>query len=186
MMMIEDKYSKDSPSDKSGDPWVDWKPAWTGKRRTPQDIQEPHSPTEEVAVRMTAERRLHRSQRRIVDARLWDAMSPRQQDAAIEIATSFEMMGRGLGFVTSNWARIPGCGGPSHVSEAHARMIRNYVGWAEACAKKKISHAMALDILCFGFSCKAVDRDRRLKNGSARGNLMKGLSLYCVLRGWGD
>lgn len=166
------------------DPWEDWKPLWTGKKRTPQDMQERHLPTEEVAVRLTADRKMHRSQRRIVDARLWDAMTDTQQNAALSIAAAFEMMGRGMGYVTSNWQRIPGCSGQSNVSEAHARMIREYVEWAEKCAKKKISHSMIIDILCFGFSCRMVDRDRRLKNGSARENLMMGLSLYCLLRGW--
>lgn len=168
----------------SADPWADWKPQWTGAKTTPHDVQEKHSPTKAVAVRVTADRKQEQSQRRIVDARLWEQMTPPQQDAALEIAAAFEMMGRGLGYVTSNWARIPGCRGPSSATEIHGRMINMYVAWAEACAKRKISHSMVLDVLCYGHSCRAVDRDRRLKNGSARENLMKGLALYCELRGW--
>lgn len=189
MIIIDDKRSKDSPPpapdfDLTKDPWSDWKPAWTGKNRTPQDTQERHSPTEQVAVRLTAERQVHKSQRRIVDSRLWEAMTPVQQDAAIEIAAAFEMMGRGMGYVLSNWQRIPGCRGSSNVSEAHANMMNLYIGWAQKCAKKKISHSMVVDVLCFGFSCRMIDRDRRLRTGSTRENLMLGLSLYCDLRGW--
>jgi len=189
MMIIDDRRSKDSlPPPPSGilqDPWTDWQPVWTGKKRTPQDMQEQHSPTEQIAVRLTAERQMQQSQRRIVDSRLWEAMTATQQDAAIRIAASFEMMGRGMGYVLSNWQRIPGCRGSSNVSEAHARMISTYVEWAQKCARKKISHSMVVDVLCFGFSCRMIDRDRRLKTGATRENMMQGLSLYCELMGWG-
>jgi len=185
MMIVDDKRSKDTPPpDLLKDPWADWKPAWTGKNLTPQDLQERHSPTEQVAIRLTAERQVHRGQRRIVDSRLWESMTPIQQDAAVEIATAFEMMGRGMGYVLSNWQRIPGCRGQANVAEAHARMINFYIDWAQKCARQKISHSMVVDVLCFGFSCRMIDRDRRLKTGATRENLMLGLTLYCDLRGW--
>ncbi|MBI3441307.1 MAG: hypothetical protein HY052_05840 [Proteobacteria bacterium] len=184
---IDDRRSKDFPPVYPGileDPWLDWKPLWTGKKRTPQDRQEQHSPTEPVTVRLTAERQVHRSKRRIVDGRLWDAMTPAQQDAALILAISHEMMGRGMGYVSSNWQRIPGCRNSANVSEAHARMINFYIAWAQQCARQKISHSMVADVLYFGFSCRMIDHDRRLKTGSTRDNLMRGLSLYCDLRGW--
>jgi hypothetical protein len=59
-----------------------------------------------------------------------------------------------------------------------------YFDWARKCAQKKIHHAMVVDVLCFGLPCRLLDRDRRLKNGATRANLMRGLSLYCELRGW--
>lgn len=188
MMIIDDRRPKDTsqaPPGIPGDPWADWKPVWTSKKSTPQDMQEKHSPTEQVSVRLTSERQAHSSQRRIVDARLWGAMTIFQQDAALVIAASFDMMGRGMGYVTSNWQRIPGCKNGSNVTELHARMIQFYIEWSQKCARKKISHSMVIDVLCFGFSCRMIDRDRRLKTGSTRENLMSGLSLYCELRGWG-
>jgi len=72
MMIIDDRCPKE---DVLKDPWEDWKPHWTGKKCTPQDIQERHSPTEQVSLRMTAERQQHISRRRIVDARLWESMT---------------------------------------------------------------------------------------------------------------
>jgi hypothetical protein len=179
MMTVDDGCAKP-------DAWRDWKPQWTGKNQTPHDLQEKHSPTEQASLRLTAERLLQQSQRRIVDARLWESMTAPQQAAAIQIAASFEMIGRGMGYVASNWQRIPGCRGPSDIAEAHARMMNAYMMWAQKCAKRKISHAMVIDVLCFGFPCGLIDRDRRLKNGATRDNLMKGLSLYCELRGWGS
>lgn len=186
IVIVDDKRPHDplSVEPAAFDPWSDWKPQWTGKTRTPQDMQEKHSPTKPVAVRFTAGRQLQQSQRRIVDARLWEAMTPSQQEAALAIAAAFEMMGRGMGYVISNWQRIPGCRSAADVSEVNARLIKFYIEWAEKCAKAKISHAMAVDVLCFGFTCRALDRDRRLKNGRTRENLMRGLALYCELRGW--
>ncbi|MBU6475409.1 MAG: hypothetical protein KGL10_07325 [Alphaproteobacteria bacterium] len=197
---------------KSTDPWADWKPQWAEKKRaektspTPHDLQERHAPTRPLSTRQENDARYDTSphgarydtsprgarydtsprgaRRRITDARLWDAMSFRQQDAASAIASAFEMLGRGLGYAQSNWQRIPGCKGAENVAEAHARMLDAYTLWARECARAKISHAMIVDVLCFGFSCKTVDGDRRQRNGTARENLMKGLSLYCQLQGW--
>jgi hypothetical protein len=167
------------------DPWADWKPQWSPKTaRTPHDFQERHSPTESVTLRLTAAKETVKSQRRIVDARLWDAMSASQQRAAIEIAIAFETMGRGLGYVSSDWQRIPGATGPSSAAEAHSRLINAYIDWTRRCHPRKVSHAMVIDILVFGFSCKSLDRDRRVRAGAARENLFEGLSLYADLRGW--
>lgn len=184
MMIVDERRPKDMTPDALKDPWQDWAPAWGKNKNTPHDQQEKHSPTEEVSVRLTAERQQHKTQRRIVDARLWDGMVPAQQEAALSIVAAFDMMGRGMGYVISNWHRIPGCRGASNAAAMHGYLINSYIEWSKECAKRKISHAMVIDVLSFGFSCRMIDRDRRLKNGSTRDNLMQGLSLYAELRGW--
>ena len=183
MTAVDDKRSQQEEA-QAADPWSSWSPQWTGEKHTPHDIQEKHSPTQQVVVRLAAQRLLHQSQRRIVDARLWEAMTFIQQDAAIEIATAFEMMGRGMGYAANNWQRIPGCRSASNVAEAHALLINFYIEWAKACTKRKISHAMVIDVLCFGFTCRMIDHDRRLKTGGTKENLLKGLTLYCQMKGW--
>ncbi|MDY0008592.1 MAG: hypothetical protein RBS08_02690 [Bdellovibrionales bacterium] len=144
--------------------------------------QEKQSPTAAVRLRGAGEDVAAR--RRIVDARLWDAMTTAQQDAALQIAEAFETMGRGLGYVTSDWQRIPGACGAGNAGAAHSRLIYGYIEWTKQCHREKISHAMIVDILVFGVSCRQQDRDRRLRSGSARRNLMDGLTLYCLLQGW--
>lgn len=166
------------------DPWADWKPSWTRQDKTPHDFQEKRSPSKKISVRLTAERSVEKCHRRIVDSRLWEAMSAPEQEAALEIALAYETMGRGLGYVQSDWQRIPGCKGASQATEMHSRLINQYIDWTKACHKKKVSHAMIVDILVFGFSCRKVDHDRRMRSGSARQNLLAGLSLYSRLRGW--
>lgn len=198
MIAIDDKNRKDAghtprpplPATEH-DPWADWRPGWTQNKKTREnptktgDIhaqQEKQNPTE--AVRLRGAHDGDAARRRIVDARLWDAMSPAQQDAALQIAEAFETMGRGLGYVTSDWQRIPGASGAGNAGAAHSRLIHGYVEWTKQCHREKISHAMIIDILVFGFSCRQQDRDRRLRSGSARKNLMDGLTLYCLLQGW--
>jgi hypothetical protein len=148
------------------------------------DQQETHSPTEGVSLKISAERQQVRCQRRIVDARLWDAMTPVQQDAALEIARAYETMGRGLGYAASDWARIPGGSGSHNMAEAQSRLVNFYIDWTKACHKNAVSHALIIDVLVFGFSCRAVDRDRRQRAGTCRQNLMQGLTLYGQLQGW--
>ncbi|MDP2205454.1 MAG: hypothetical protein Q8K65_04040 [Alphaproteobacteria bacterium] len=179
-----------------GDPWADWRPEWPmlePRRNRPKPAamtgaisvhaqQEKIAPTMPVVLRGAASGSAAR--RRIVDARLWDAMTGAQQDAALQIAEAFEAMSRGLGYVTSDWQRLPGAAGSSNAGAVHSRLIHGYVEWTKNCHREKISHAMIVDILAFGLSCRQQDRDRRLRAGSARRNLMDGLTLYCLLQGW--
>lgn len=166
--------------------WTGWKPDWTPGADTPHRRQEAHSASENVTLRNGNTKEKHDSRRRITDARLWDAMSGAQQDAALNIAFAFETMGKGLGYVTSNWERIPGSSGPGTAADMHARLIHGYVEWTKLCAREKVSHSMIIDILVFGFSCRALDQDRRTARGFSRQNLLAGLSLYCKMKGWPD
>jgi len=156
------------------DPWLQWKPKWTGKQKTPHDLQENHAP----AVRLP-----DGSVRRLLDARLWLRMSALQQEAAMEIAHSFEMVHNGSGYKTSNWQRIP-TRSTGNMSDARADLVNVYFEWARKCTVEKISHAMIIDVLCFGHACRSVDAARRVKNGTTQKYLLRGLSLYCEVRGW--
>lgn len=164
------------------DPWHDWKPQWgRAASATPHQLQEQHNPTQSVMLNLSGQETAQ-CHRRIVDARLWDQMTAAQQRAAIEIARAFESMGRGLGYAASDWTRLPG--GRGAAGSDPAFLVRGYVEWTRECHREGISHSMVIDVLCFGFACKMIDRDRRVRGGTTRRNLMEGLSLYCRLRGW--
>ena len=94
------------------DPWADWAPQWEGT--TPHARQERRAPTRRAAETD--------ARRRIVDARLWEAMSSSEQVAAAAIAFSFERMSRGIGFASSDWTRVPGARGPGNATEEEARL----------------------------------------------------------------
>jgi hypothetical protein len=191
-----DGKERPAPSDRLNDfldPWEDWRPQWrrpgvskdsarTKRGGDAHEWQERHSPTQAVDIKIGGGKTRHSTQRRVTDARLWDALSDQQQDAALEISLAFEMMGRGLGYATSDWTKIPGGGG--NIGDAHARLIGDYVAWTRLCHAEKTSHSMIIDILVYGFSCRALDRDRRVRAGASKNNLLSGLTLYADMKGW--
>lgn len=170
------------PAAELNDPWRDWQPQWQLRggvsSDSPHDLQERHAPTEPVRVRHGDST----CQRRIVDARLWDSLDDLQQQAALEIAATYERLSRGMGFASSDWQRVPGSHGGG--GDGHTLLAGPYIDWTTACARAKISHSMTIDILCFGISCTALDRDRRVRSGTARANLGAALTLYAKLCGW--
>lgn len=182
---VDKKKGSKTQDIKQADPWKDWAPQWRGDVATTagvHDLQERHAPTIAMAHPDGPARQSIR--RRIVDARLWDAMTSPQQRAALQIVAAYEAMSRGLGRVTSDWARVPGSGGASALSDGQSRFLDLYMDWVTACQKKKISHAMIVDVLVFGKSFRTVDRERRQRAGSARRNMMDGLDTYAVQQGW--
>lgn len=193
-MIVDEFKSTEAPTPASPvlvaqDPWEDWQPQWQKKRKQPasvHDQQEKHSPTQAAALPGNGRSAAYTSQkaapqRRILDARLWDALTPAQQNAAQQIAHDYEIMSRGLGYSNSDWTRVRGSG---NAGAMHGMAVSSYVEWAQQCLRDKISHAMAIDIIVFGHSCRAVDRDRRVRAGTARQNLVDALTLYCRLKGW--
>jgi len=174
------RHAKNRPQ--AADPWQDWGPQWRDQR-SPHTRQEHLSPTETVDIRAPGERDQRQNRRRIVDARLWDAMDAEQQRAALEIVMAFQSMSRGLGYASSDWTRLPG-GRGINAGDLQARLMHDYIDWTKRCHKESVSHSMVIDVLVYGFTCQMIDRDRRVRTGTTRKNLMDGLTLYAEIRGW--
>lgn len=173
------------------DPWENWNPEWTARPRrgktalTVHDLQEKREPTEGYTPpQERGAPPATRVQRRILDARLWAAMTLAQQRAAFQIVAAYEVLARGLGYSGSNWERVGRSSHAGAVTDAQIAMMEAYMTWARKCAVERISHAMITDVLIAGHSCRVVDKQRRMRTGSAKQNLLKGLSLYCQLKGW--
>jgi len=156
--------------------WEGWKPDWHGN---PHAQQERHSPTLSVILRGVPDA----GRRRILDLRLWESLTPPQQDAALDIAHACLLLSRGIGFAQADWEKLPGVSGLDMGGEM-AELSGLYGAWARKCRAADVNHSSIVDILVFGQSCGAQDRDRRLRKGSSKRNLIAGLSLYCRLRGW--
>lgn len=172
-----------------GQAWEGWKPDWTRDTTSPHARQEKHSPTAPVRRRMQSDRfdmpRQESARRRISDARLWDKLSPAQQDAAHEIALAFEGIGRGLGYAAINFERLPSArGGAAGALECMEHLVNAYLEWTKRCKQSRVSHSMVIDVVVFGFSCRALDRDCGARRGAARKNLAEGLDIYCRMKGW--
>ena len=171
--------------------WNEWQPVWTIKNKkkqkpiTPFDFQEQHSPTKAETARL-GNRQHATPRRRKMDARLWNGLSTHQQEAALRIEFTCQLMTRGLGFRTSSphLERVSGGKAPERHSEYHDHLTKFYMEWATACQREGFSHAAGLDILVFGKSCRMVDTARHRRKGWARNNLDDTLNLYCKMKGW--
>lgn len=193
--MTENKNPPITAIDNTQD-WADWQPVWTintTKRRkrksspplTPHDYQEQHSPTRPVRLKISSLRQQTVTRRRILDARLWDQLPSTQQEAALKINSGYYLMSKGRGFKISA-PHLENTGGtaPGDETEHQMQLVQSYLNWAKSCQQKNISHAACIDILVFGKSCAAADKDRRKRKGWAKINLIEGLKLYCKMKGW--
>lgn len=149
----------------------------------PADWQEHHSPTESVLVRLTGQKKMTIARRRKTDARLWEAMSGFQQEAALEISDTFEGITAGTAPKIQNLERTGGKAGHP-ASTAHIEETEAYWRWAESVQRAGLSHAAVVDILIIGESCRTVDASRHKRKGWAMENLLACLNLYCQLQGW--
>ena len=189
-MTIEKAISRIASMD-----WQECQPVWTIKHgrntrpTTPHDFQEKHAPSRPTAkakAKAKANAKPHHPQpprRRVLDARLWNTLSPHHQEAAQQIEQACHILSHGLGFRISSPHQLGG-GGHKDMSEYQTTLSTYYMKWARLCQDKGVSHAACLDILTFGKSCLRVDQDRRVRKGWARNNLADGLALYCHIRGW--
>ena len=154
-------------------------------RAQPSDWQEEIAPTEAVEGTISKSTRRVReiSRRRIVDARLWDAMTADQQGAAERVARGFETITAGVGHSGMRFGqRVDhGYGDPW---EGKWGLIEAYWAWAKQTQRERISVAATLDVLAFGHSCREVDSFRHRRKGWARGNLFGALEVYCDIKGW--
>ncbi len=175
-----------------------WKPIWTipgakarkkaaiKKRRqqTTHDFQENKAPTCHIEKKVPNNKNKTTQHRRLLDARLWDALSAEQQDAAFFIDHAYQLITRGLGYRISKYSPITGHATKEMAHEKDADRMNFYFKWAETCNKRKYTHAACLDVLVFGKTCRKIDRERRMRNGWAKQNLHDCLTLYAELRGW--
>ncbi|HAU28582.1 MAG TPA: hypothetical protein DCW68_00505 [Rhodospirillaceae bacterium] len=135
-----------------------------------------HSPIVIAQITPEGERRKQSCQRRLLDARLWNSLTPQQQANAMRIDRAFRVMSRGMGLRLSSFMQSFGSG--SHENERDAETIATYFAWNRQVQKANLSHAAAMDIVVYGRSCREVDALRRKRKGWARENLGQALDLW--------
>lgn len=161
----------------------------------PEAWQERHSPTEAVEVtimhavelgtdgkakRITKRREMCR--RRIVDARLWAALTQEQQTAATLIDAGFRIATQGMGVKVQSFER--GDRGEAGGNDRSAVTMADYIAWAKEAVRTRIDHAAIILVLVEGMALAAVDSARRKRRGYTRDALAVGLNLYCKQQGW--
>ena len=91
------------------------------------------------------------------------------------IASAFKSITSGLGARTFDPSRVVGT---ARDAEDGAVAQSDYFRWARLVQKKKLDHAMCMDIVGFGISLSDTDTNRRRTRGTAKRNLIKCLNLW--------
>lgn len=149
------------------------------ERMEPKDWQEAHAPTGAYMVKHSAETEVELTRRRRMDQRLWDAMSPDQERAALDIRDAFEYVAGRVSRVTARYGETsPGRASSETESEKSVRLQAKYWAWGSECRRLGVSATAALDVLVFGNTCGEIDRGRKKRNGWARDQLFQALAVF--------
>lgn len=143
--------------------------------------QERHSPTEAISVRLTRDRLVVQSLRRVLDARLFDALDDDQLKAAEIINRGFRAITQQVAIRTMKFDRV--IAGESD-SEWQHRSIEAYRRWLASAPRFAFEVDVVLDVIVLGKSLRETDRDRRRPRGFARLHLTRGLDAFCQIVGW--
>lgn len=153
-------------------------------RRTYQDHdpaywQQFHSPTEaeEVKVGHAGRTQVSKTQRRIVDARLWNSLSPAQQEAAECIAAGFRILTQGLGMKVASHERADQSK-RDYWNRAEETVVAGYWDWQQEMRKERRNPHTIIMVLVEGHTLSDMDRMMRSRKGTMRGLLVAALDLY--------
>ena len=152
----------------------------------PADWQETHSPTEavEVTISKGTRRTQERCRRRKEDARIWEAMTPNQERAAVWIHAALSQV---LGDVAVRISRYDqGRRGVDHSDdpEWHARLREGYRQWVAAALDSGFVASDVIQILGHGETLSEQDERIRQRKGRAKQHLLHALQEFIVLQGW--
>lgn len=114
--------------------------------------------------------------RRKSSTQLFSTLDETDIRAAHMIARGFQLRTTGMGFRTQSFSTMPKS---SHDHENwQFGLMQLFMSWAVAVQREGLSMAAALDILVFGKSCRATDKERKKRNGFAKKNLLACLDMY--------
>ncbi|MGI9489079.1 MAG: hypothetical protein ACR2RF_24980 [Geminicoccaceae bacterium] len=139
----------------------------------------------EIEISRSPRRVTQMGVRRIVDARLFDSLGYRHEDAAQAIHDGFRAITEGLHYKPAAFERLDRSPGTVvRVRDYLTDCTRHFWRWGQEMQCYRLPTAPILDVFVFGFSCREVDRDRRKRNGWTKSIIDEGLGLYCKERGW--
>lgn len=157
----------------------------------PVDHAAKHRPTEPFNIRPTGEIRggkVIRSrpelvQRRKQDARIFKDMTPAQESAFELIGYGWRALGSDV-MLKSGFDVLRVDGGRRSINpERAAQIAKQYMDWAKACPVNEVSVNPIINIIGWAAPMRATERLYRMKNGTAKPNLINGLELYIEM--WG-
>lgn len=111
------------------------------------------------------------------EARLFQSMDGQQEAAYMQIAAAYGLRVVGLGAKISKYGEFVGATGYGDI-EHGADMLRKYDAWQLSCKARNLSSHMALDVIVFGETLRAVDAKYHFASGTAKKNLLKCLDVW--------
>ena len=141
------------------------------------------APTEAIQLRDIhgAERsRTLTVERRIVDAKLWDSLTPVEQDAMMAIEAGLRVLSAGIGFKGPSWVFTSG--GGFQADSAQQKAADNVLTWQRYMLRKQLPFLVTQSIVADGASLRDIDRAYRKRKGWARACLGEGLRVFEELR----
>lgn len=131
-------------------------------------------------VKVTHERTAQERLRAAPDRRLLAAMDVWQGEAFLLVAKAHGLLNAGLGMQAQDMARVKGAS--LHDPAYSFALLEHYKAWKEFCKLRYLSPMMAEDVVVGGMSPHESDRLRKMKNGTAKKNLLDCLSAWWEVR----
>ncbi len=149
------------------------------------DWQERHSPTVEIAVDdPEATRRVRRNLTRCRQSDAWrhNRLNGMQRDAEKEMEFAWRLRTNGLGAASPKYGT--GLRGNSNRIDLGSSVEASWIEWCRMVHGRRITLDAVTDCLAEPLTLAEVERKHRMRKGEAFDNYVKGLDLWCEVRGW--
>lgn len=105
------------------------------------------------------------------------------KDTAEELEDAFRYLTAGMGYTVMDVNKIRGSA--SHASDAIAILISDYNAWHDRCKAKYLSPIMCKQVIIEGYSLNETDALNKMREGTAKKNMISCLALFSEMRGRG-
>lgn len=159
----------------------------------PDLLQELHSPTVEIATDdPEATRKTRRNVTRVRQSEAWrhNALTAMQRQAESEMQTAWKLRTQGLGVTSSNIGAIAIGASASESNttggdaERFADLESTWREFVRETQRERIPFGLVLRVLTEPRTLAEIESAFRLRQGVAMFEYVRGLDLWCVLRGW--
>lgn len=151
----------------------------------PEKLQERHSPTVEIAVddpEATRKARRNLTRARLSEAWRHNQLTSMQRDAQgeMDLARRADVCGMSAAVSKYSPLGVHGHGGADIAIE----IAETWTAWQQQASMRGVAVGVMVDCLSEPLTLADIERAHRLKSGQAMACYVRGLDLWCELRGW--
>lgn len=130
-----------------------------------------------------ATRKARRNLTRCRQSEAWrhNRLTGMQRDAEKEMEFAWRQRTSGLGAAVSKYGAVAG---GSVRADLGADVDATWRDWSREATQRRIMVAAVIDVLSEPKTLADVERDHRMRRGQAMEHYVRGLDLWCELRGW--